>query len=115
MTQFHQNRWKDREVLALAGKVTVRVGEALVAAMPKGQGAAVEIRLASGRILRETVEVPEGDASRPLSRPVLESKFRQFADPVLGEAEAGKLMGLVDGLEKIKDIRTLTRAMRGQA
>ena len=38
VTQFHQNRWKDREVLALAGKVTVRVGEALVAADAQGAG-----------------------------------------------------------------------------
>jgi 2-methylcitrate dehydratase len=110
--QFHKNRWKDREVLALAGKVTVKVGEALVAKDPKGQGAAVEIRLASGRALRETIEAPEGDASRPLSRPALEKKFHQFADPVIGEAGAKKLMALVDGLEQVKDVRTLTQAMR---
>jgi 2-methylcitrate dehydratase len=112
VAQFHKNRWKDREVLSLADKVTVKVGEALVAKDPKGQGAAVEIRLASGRALRETIDIPEGDALRPLSRPALEKKFHQFADPVIGEAGAKKLMALVDGLEQVKDVRTLTQAMR---
>ena len=48
VSQFRNNRWKDREVLALADMVTVRVGEALMAKIPKGQGAVVEIRLANG-------------------------------------------------------------------
>ena len=99
-------------MLALADMVTVRVGEALMAKIPKGQGAVVEIRLANGSFLRETVTVADGDASRPLSRQALENKFRQFADPVIGEDRGKKLMALVDRLEQIKDVRTLTRAMR---
>ena len=112
VTQFHKNRWKDREVLALAGKVKVVVGEALVAKDPKGQGSAVEIRLGNGRVLKETVEVPDGQAPRVLSRPALEKKYHQFADPVIGEAGAKKLMAIVDGLDQVKDVRTLTQAMR---
>ena len=115
VTQFHDNRWKDREVLALAGKVKVKVGEELVAKDPKGQGANLEIRFANGRVLKESVKVPDGDAARPLSRPGLERKFRQFADPVLGEAGAKKLMALVDRLEEVGDVRTLTEALRNRA
>lgn len=113
-TQFNQNRWKTRDVLALASKVKVTVGEAMVAKDPKGHGAAVEIRLENGRVLRETVDIPDGHASRPLSRPALEGKFRQFADPVIGEAGAKKVIALVDQLDEIEDIRTLTRELRGQ-
>ncbi|MDA8125901.1 MAG: MmgE/PrpD family protein [Deltaproteobacteria bacterium] len=112
--QFHGNRWQDPEVLALAGKVQVVVAEALVAKAPQGQGATVEIRFADGSVFKETVEVPEGDALRPLSRPALEGKFRQFADPVLGQRGAKRLMDLVDGLEQIEDVRLLTRAMQRQ-
>ena len=89
VTQFHKSRWKDLDVLALANKVKVKVGEELVAKDPKGQGANLEIRFANGCVLKENVKVPDGDAARPLSRPGLERKFHQFADPVLG-AGGGK-------------------------
>jgi 2-methylcitrate dehydratase len=63
--------------------------------------------------LRETVEVPEGDAERPLSRSALERKFMNFAVPVIGAAGAGSVMALLEGLEELKDVRELTRALRG--
>jgi len=59
------------------------------------------------------VEVPEGDAERPLSRSSLERKFMNFAVPVVGKASAERVMSLVDGLEDLKDLRELTQALRG--
>jgi 2-methylcitrate dehydratase len=88
--QFHDDRWKAPEVLALAAKVIVRVGESLVSKMPKGHGASVEVRLTNGQVLKESVEIPDGDAARPLAPPALEHKFRQFAEPVLGAAGSGR-------------------------
>jgi 2-methylcitrate dehydratase len=112
--QFHDDRWKAREVFALASKVTVRVGEALVAKLPKGHGSNVEVRFNDGRVLKESVEIPDGDAERPMSRPALEHKFRQFADPVLGEAGSRKVMSFVDNLEELKNVRVFTEALRGR-
>jgi len=63
--------------------------------------------------LRETVEVPEGDAERPLSRPSLERKFMNFAVPVVSKAGAERVMSLVGDLEELKDVRELARALRG--
>jgi 2-methylcitrate dehydratase len=63
--------------------------------------------------LRETVEIPEGDAERPLSRSSLERKFMNFAVPVVGNAGAEHVVSLVDGLEELKDVRELTQALRG--
>ena len=79
----------------------------------KGRGASVEIVFADGQTLRETVEVPEGDAERPLSRSSLERKFMNFAVPVVGKAAAERIVSLVDGLEELKDVRELTQALRG--
>jgi 2-methylcitrate dehydratase len=110
--QFHDDRWKAREVLALANKVKVKVSESLLAKMPTGQGSTVEIRLSSGRVLKESVEIPEGDAVRPMSRPALENKFRQFAEPVLGEAGSRKVIAFVDNIEEVKDVRMFTEALR---
>ena len=112
--QFHKDRWREREVLALANRITVKVGESLMARMPKGRGSVVEVRFKDGRVLKETVDVPEGDADRPMSRASLERKFRQFAVPVLGEAGARKVMALVDKLEEVEDVRTFAQALHSR-
>jgi 2-methylcitrate dehydratase len=111
--QFADDRWRASDVLALAGRIVVKVGDALVAKMPKGRGATMEIQFDDGQTLKDVVEIPEGDAERPLSQAALEHKFNLFAVPVLGEARARKIMGLVGGLEQISDVRTLTAALRG--
>jgi 2-methylcitrate dehydratase len=91
----------------------VKPGEPLIAKLPKGRGASIEIVFADGQSLRETVEIPEGDAERPLSRSSLERKFMSFAVPVVGDAGAERVVSLVDGLDELKDVRELTQALRG--
>ncbi|TYL74567.1 MmgE/PrpD family protein, partial [Bradyrhizobium cytisi] len=94
-------------------KTSVKPGEALIAKLPKGRGANIEIVFTDGQSLREIVEVPEGDAVRPLSRSSLERKFMNFAVPVVGKAGAEHVLSLVDGLEELKDVRELTRTLKG--
>jgi 2-methylcitrate dehydratase len=99
--------------MALVEKTSVKPGEALIAKLPKGRGASIEVVFADGQSLRETEEVPEGDAERPLSKSSLERKFMNFAVPVVGKAGAERVMSLVDGLGELKDVRELTQALRG--
>jgi 2-methylcitrate dehydratase len=113
VAQFEKDRWRAQDVMALVEKTSVRPGEALIAKLPKGRGASIEIVFADGRSLRETVEVPEGDAERPLSRSSLERKFMNFAVAVVGKAGAERVVSLVNGLEELKDVRELTQALRG--
>ncbi len=111
--QFEKDRWRARDVMALVEKTSVKPGEALMAKLPKGRGASVEIVFANGQSLRETVEIPEGDAERPLSRASLEHKFMGFAVPVVGADGAKRIVSLVDGLDELKDVRQLTAALKG--
>jgi 2-methylcitrate dehydratase len=111
--QFADGRWRASDVLALAGKIEVKVSDSLVAKLPKGRGASMEVFFDDGQSVKDIVEIPEGDAERPLSRAALEHKFAQFAEPVLGEARARSVMSLVDDLEHVSDVRTLTAALRG--
>jgi 2-methylcitrate dehydratase len=113
VSQFEKDRWRGSDVMALVEKTSVKPGESLIAKFPKGRGANVEIVFADGQSLRETVEVPEGDADRPLSRASLERKFMNFAIPVVSKAGAERIMSLVASLEELKDIRELTQALRG--
>ena len=111
--QFENDRWRAHDVMALVEKTSVKPGEALIAKLPKGRGANIEIVLADGRSLREIVEVPEGDAERPLSKSSLERKFMNFAVPIISKAGAERVISLVDGLEELKDVRELTGALKG--
>jgi 2-methylcitrate dehydratase len=99
--------------MALVEKTSVGPAESLIGKLPKGRGATVEIVLADCQTLRETVEIAQGDAERPLSRSSLERKFMNFAVPVVGMASAARVLSLVDGLEELKDIRKLSRLLRG--
>ncbi len=73
------------------------------------------MRLGDGRVLKEAIDIPEGDVERPLSRAALERKFRQLAVPLLGEAGATQVIALVDNLENVEDVRAFTKALRGAA
>ena len=113
VAQFEKDRWRAQDVMALVEKTSVKPGEALIAKLPKGRGASIEIVFADGQSVREIVEVPEGDAERPLSKSSLERKFTNFAVPVVGKAGAERVLSIVDSLEKLKDVRELTQVLRG--
>lgn len=113
VSQFEKDRWRGQDVIGLIEKTSVKPAEQLIATRPKGRGASVEIVLAGGQSLRETVEVAEGDAERPLSRSSLERKFLNFAVPVVGKPGAERVMSLINDIEQLSDVRELTRALGG--
>jgi 2-methylcitrate dehydratase len=113
VTQFERDRWRSADVKTLVEKTSVKPAEALMARLPKGRGASVEVVFANGQSVRETVEIPEGDAERPLSRASLERKFVNFAVPVVGAAAAARIISFVDGLDELRDVRQLTAAIKG--
>jgi 2-methylcitrate dehydratase len=110
--QFEKDRWRDQDVMGLVERISVKPGEALIAKRPKGRGASVEIVFANGQSLREIVDIPEGDAERPLSNTSLERKFMNFATPVVGATGANQIAAFVDHLDELKDVRQLARALR---
>jgi 2-methylcitrate dehydratase len=110
---FEEDRWRAPDVLALAANVKVKVGEALVAKMPKGRGARVEVRFGDGHVVSELVEIPEGDARRPMSAAALEHKFLTLSAPVLGKAAARNVMAAVDALDDVDDVRKFAEVLRG--
>ena len=113
VAQFDRERWRARDVMELVEKTSVKPGEALIAKMPKGRGASVEIVFNDGQTLREVVEVPEGDAARPLSQASLERKFNAFAVPAVGSATAAKIVAAVNRLDEMADMRQLTAMLKG--
>jgi 2-methylcitrate dehydratase len=114
LNQFEKDRWRSRDVMELVGKTKVSPSASLMAKLPKGRGASVEIVFADGKILRETVEVPEGDSQRPLSQDSLERKFMTSAIPVVGEATAKRIISQVESLETLPNIALLANSLKGR-
>ncbi|MEA2759150.1 MAG: 2-methylcitrate dehydratase, partial [Methylobacteriaceae bacterium] len=112
--QFEKDRWRSQDVMALVEKTAVKPSEALMTKLPKGRGASVEITFTSGQSVRETVEIAEGDAQRPLSQASLKRKFMNFAVPVVSSPAAERIVSLVDSLDDQKDVRQLMHALKGR-
>lgn len=68
---------------------------------PNCRGASVEITFASGQPARETVDIAEGDAQRPLPQASLERKFMNFAVPVVSSSAAERIVSLVENLDHV--------------
>jgi 2-methylcitrate dehydratase len=111
--QFENDRWRAPEVMALVKKTSVRPSEMLMAKLPKGRGATIEITFATGEPARETVEIAEGDAQRPLSTASLERKYMNFAVPVVGSSAAERIVALVENLDNLADVRQLMSEVKG--
>jgi 2-methylcitrate dehydratase len=113
IAQYEKERWRAPDILALARKVAVKVGDRLAMSAPRGSGAIVKLVFADGSSIEEIVEIADGDARRPMSRAALEHKFKSLAAPALGEAGAANVLGLIDRLEQLPDLRSFAAALRG--
>jgi 2-methylcitrate dehydratase len=111
LAQFEKDRWRAPDVTDLVQKTTVRPSSELMTKLPNGRGASMEIVFSDGATLREVVDVPEGDARRPLSSASLRSKFMAAAVPVLGVAQSQTLLAQANALETLADLTNLARSM----
>jgi hypothetical protein len=63
--QFEKDRWRD-SVMALVEKTSVKPGEALIAKMPKGRGAGVELIRRWSVIARDRGNTRRGRGAAPI-------------------------------------------------
>lgn len=93
---------------ALAQRITMRIDD-----NPDPNALApqrVEIRMKDGMVHRWRCEAMFANPARPLSREQHLEKFRrcwQFADAQLGQERANQLIGLIDRLEDVPDVRAI--------
>jgi len=73
----------------------------------------VKVYLKDGRVLSRRVEEPKGDPKNPVSWDELLAKFRDCAGRALGPEAVGRLIGLVQNLRDLPDIRELSGLLAG--
>ncbi|WP_165982199.1 MmgE/PrpD family protein [Dankookia rubra] len=112
LAQFRGTALADPATYALARRVTVtRVEDANPNALLPQQ---VEVRLRDGRVLSHRVEAMLASPARPLSREAQLAKFHgcwAHAAAPLEPSGAGSLVGMMDVLEALPDVRALLAPM----
>lgn len=101
---------KDPAILRERQRVSLIGDEELEKRLP-ARVAIVEIQLNDGTVLRQEVDAVRGTAENPMSRNEVVAKASELIAPVLGSAQSGLLIALVLQLEKITDIRHLSRLL----
>jgi len=96
------------DLVALRQKVVATVDDAIDEA-----SADVIAVLKGGRTEKVFVEHAIGSLERPLSDAQLEAKFRDLAEPVIGEQQAGRLIDACRRLGESPDVGMLAAAARG--
>ena len=92
-------RLSDPRVLRLQRAMTVKEDVALSRLFPAERWARVSVTLVDGRTLASEPAVARGSAENPLSDAELSSKYRNYAEPVLGKARAARIEHAVHRLD----------------
>jgi 2-methylcitrate dehydratase PrpD len=99
-------RMQDPAVLKQRAKVQLIPDAELERLLP-ARVAIVEVTLADGTRLTETVKAVRGTAENPMPREEVIAKVRDLMTPVLGAERCGKLIEATLHLEKVKSVREL--------
>jgi 2-methylcitrate dehydratase len=105
---FSPDKFTDPIVLDLIERITVEPDPTMSEHCAAGVS---EITTTDGRRFVKRVDVPHGFGNDPLTDRELEDKFRKLASEHMGEDQIRRIFDVVWDLEKIDDIRELTRLM----
>ncbi len=106
--QFTPEKYRDPRVLELIDKISLRGDPALDKARPAGIS---EILTKQGRLYRCRVDYPRGHARNPMTDEEIVEKFKGMALKRMKASRIEELIETVFSLEKVEDLRTLTRLM----
>jgi 2-methylcitrate dehydratase PrpD len=98
----------DARIRDLARRVEIGTDSAMSPRRADAPTARVRIVLRDGRALEQTTSVVRGDARSPVPRDEITAKFAALVGPVLGDAQARKIVDAVDHADTLHDIRVLT-------
>jgi 2-methylcitrate dehydratase PrpD len=101
-----KRRVQDPAVLREKAKVRLVPDDSLERIYPRRE-AIVEIVLGDGTKLTERVGAVRGTSDNPMTRDEVAAKARDLMTPVIGSANAARLIETVLTLETVKDIRSL--------
>jgi len=80
---------------------------------PGGRPCRVTLRTKSGQTYTREEQFAKGGPEFPLTEEELRGKFTECARETLSADAAARALALIEGLEKIDNVRSLTEILRG--
>ena len=111
LDEFTMDKIGDEGLLKLARRVAVQVDPEIDKLAPDKRGASVELFIKGGGRYKWMVDNPRGEPEKPVSNKELRDKFKTLVNPVLGSDKASKIINTVNRLEKMKNVKDLTRLL----
>ena len=111
LEQFEPARFQDPAVGAFAReRVKIRIDPSI-----EGTAAVVEIKTNDGATYVDRRVLAKGEPGDPLTRAEIQDKLRIAAAGFLAADAVERIIALVDGLERLEDVRELLTAVRAPA
>ena len=107
LDQYTMQNIHSRELLDLMVRVDCYKDESLDVMYPAKWPAEAIIETTDGKTLTSRMEYPKGDPENPLSWQDIQDKFLNMVSTVFSAKQANNIIGCVENLEKIDDIRSV--------
>jgi 2-methylcitrate dehydratase PrpD len=111
LAQFTDEKIIDPAILALAAKIRLVPDAEADKLSPKTKTTFVDITLRDGRLLTSRVDYCKGEPENFLTRDEINRKFKTAAAGVLPDSRLNEVVGIVERLESLKDLRGLTKLL----
>ncbi len=112
LAHFAPEHRRDKNIAALAARVSVAVDAACDGNYPRQRPSRVTVTTHSGAKLERMIAYPYGEPENPLSDTALTAKFIGLVAPVLGSKRADDLANRIWSLETEPNLALLVEAMR---
>lgn len=109
--QFTEERIRDADILALAGRIRTVVDPAIEAVYPARFSAIVDVVLDDARHLSARIDDPKGSSARALSSAEVRAKFLALTRQTYTTTRATEIAERVDCLERLASVRELTKLL----
>ncbi|RLI77877.1 hypothetical protein DRP05_09000 [Archaeoglobales archaeon] len=102
----------DKNVLELCEKCEVISDPNEGKEYPKKRGSTIEVHLKNGKVLRSCVELPVGEPENPANDSMIIEKFKKCCYGKKENYEIERVVSVLLGLEKLKNVRELLELVR---
>lgn len=115
LSQFKEEKLSDPKALDLSSRVHFVPDEEINRIYPREFPGIVEIIMKKGEKYKARIDTPKGSIQNPLSWQDVREKFTMLSVPVLGSKKAGAIIEMIDNIETVDDMGTLTALLRNNA
>ena len=104
---------REPSILKLAERVRMNLGGDLKKTDPGGRPCRVTLRTTSGQTYVREAQHSKGSPEFPMTEVELQGKFTECARETLSADAAARALALIEGLETVGDVRSVTDLLRG--